>query len=205
MIGRDYSFPAPQRQGLRWSYVESRRRMARNALQIAASATTRHVLGPVGIDQRRSPASATPLQSLPSLRYGRISVFCCYVGQARHATPPVRPGIPASTVPADSVDAPARSMHRQAERFGSNISTARVQASSARGNIVDGAATMLLLPVSILRDPGRAPAVLAQAFQRMELRLVGHLAAVGDPIAEIDIGHTGQPRPFDQAQDHEGA
>src|SRR5260370_8646266 len=49
------------------------------------------------------------------------------------------------------------------------------------------------------------PLAVRQAFEGWEARLVGHLRALGDPIAEIDIG---QPMPaafLDQPQNAPGA
>src|SRR6266699_7322407 len=51
----------------------------------------------------------------------------------------------------------------------------------------------------------RDPQTVRQAFQCREARLVGHLRALGDPIAEIDIGQPGAAALLDQPQDAPGA
>src|SRR5476651_2341966 len=49
------------------------------------------------------------------------------------------------------------------------------------------------------------PAVGAKRLERPEGALVGHLARVGDPVAEIDIGQATASGGIGQPQDHVGA
>src|SRR6267154_883286 len=51
----------------------------------------------------------------------------------------------------------------------------------------------------------RRPPPLAEAFECREARLVGHLRALGDPIAEIDVGQLRATALLDQPQDAPGA
>src|SRR5258708_17456235 len=50
-------------------------------------------------------------------------------------------------------------------------------------------------------DFDRCPAGWTEAFECREARLVGHLRALGDPIAEIDVGQSEPPAFLDQPQD----
>src|SRR6266446_5014461 len=59
--------------------------------------------------------------------------------------------------------------------------------------------------VSWLPFDERNPPAVRQAFQCREARLVGHLRALGDPIAEIDIGQPRATALLDQPQDAPGA
>src|SRR6266700_2470344 len=47
------------------------------------------------------------------------------------------------------------------------------------------------------------PAVLAERLERPEARLIGHLLALADPIAEIDVGQDCGARVADQPVHHE--
>src|SRR5712691_3184263 len=51
----------------------------------------------------------------------------------------------------------------------------------------------------------RDPPAVRQAFQCREARLVGHLRALGDPVAEIDIGQPRATALLDQPEDAPGA
>src|ERR1700730_7111203 len=49
------------------------------------------------------------------------------------------------------------------------------------------------------------PAILAERLEGAEARLVRHLLALGDPVAEIDVGQARGARIVDQPEHHEGA
>src|SRR5205085_4558791 len=56
----------------------------------------------------------------------------------------------------------------------------------------------------LLRSEGR-PGLVGVALQRGETRLVGHLRALGDPVAEVDKGKTLPTALLDQPEDAPGA
>src|SRR5258708_5410600 len=49
------------------------------------------------------------------------------------------------------------------------------------------------------------PAVRTERLERPEARLVGHLIALADPVAEIDVGQGGGAGVVDQPEHHERA
>src|SRR5712664_2915753 len=78
----------------------------------------------------------------------------------------------------------------------------------------DGAIEHAVILPRRWRDPGSgtdfvllqaAPATLDETFDRLKVRLVGHLAAVLDPITEIQIGQGGATALLDLPQDVVGA
>src|SRR5947207_404974 len=105
----------------------------------------------------------------------------------------------------------AASTSAQRAKKPSSPNTARIAAvPNMSPNSVDDRTPMVISDLRVLRSElnfrgKRRPGLVGEALQRRKARLVGHLRALGDPVAEIDKRQALAAAFLDQPQDAPGA